>query len=408
MKTLDAAHLKSPSGISISNDSFSMAAYKAGLSIVTAPEDGAIFDKIKQEIEELIGADYVSIYLSRGEELTKVYTSFSTLSNIHPRKNGFTYKAYQDSSSYVLDNQRVFSIHPEVRTLQIASTLFIPLTFEAQPIGVISADFLKPTSFSLETLEVLKLFGSLISYKIKNADTIKNLRQLVESQQFFISLTSHEIKNPLTAALAYTQLTQQHLKKNQNADPVVVEKLLYELQRVSTLINELRSFKDTPITELNLHFQKQPHRTTKIIKHAITNFKLAYPHRSVRFYNKTAPAPLVLGDYQKLLQLLTNILTNAAKFSPDKSFIYLNLKLQEETIIIQIKDKGKGIPAKYLPHIFDPYYRVKSSQKKEGMGLGLFISKKIVEEHGGTLTAHSKFRKGTTIEIQLPTHHVAP
>jgi signal transduction histidine kinase len=108
----------------------------------------------------------------------------------------------------------------------------------------------------------------------------------------------------------------------------------------------------------------------------------------------------VFGDFDKLLQVVINILNNAAKYAPAHSTVTISLGKEEKTLYIRIADEGKGIAKEDLPKIFNKYYQ--SEKKKKGLGLGLYLVRSIVRLHGGHITVVSTVGKGTTLTIFLP------
>jgi signal transduction histidine kinase len=126
--------------------------------------------------------------------------------------------------------------------------------------------------------------------------------------------------------------------------------------------------------------------------------------------------PLIWGDEERLRQVLTNLLNNAIKYSPDGGVIRIGGWSQYGSgedaparVILFVADQGIGIPADELPHIFERFYRVDSSLRRStaGAGLGLFLTKAIVEAHGGQIWARAEAGKGTTFFVALPVEHGA-
>jgi signal transduction histidine kinase len=124
--------------------------------------------------------------------------------------------------------------------------------------------------------------------------------------------------------------------------------------------------------------------------------------------------PLIWGDEERLRQVLTNLLGNAIKYSPDGGVIRVGGWTQYSTgengparVILFVADQGIGIPQDELPHIFERFYRVDSSLRRStmGAGLGLFLTKAIVEAHGGQIWARAETNKGTTFFVALPVEH---
>ena len=127
-----------------------------------------------------------------------------------------------------------------------------------------------------------------------------------------------------------------------------------------------------------------------------------HPHHEVIFTNKTkSPTNYITGDKNKLLQVFINTLSNAAKFSLQESPISLTLSKEKKSYIIQITNNGKGIPKGELEKIFDRFYKG-TNNYHEGMGLGLYLTKKIVEDHKGSIFITSDIGKQTIVEIHFP------
>ena len=121
-------------------------------------------------------------------------------------------------------------------------------------------------------------------------------------------------------------------------------------------------------------------------------------------YEPTNAIPVVLGNSDRLEQVITNVITNALKYTPDGGDILVSTMHMFNNVIIKVKDNGIGIPQKDIEHIFERFYRVDKARSRQmgGTGLGLAIAKEIVEAHGGTISIKSKPRQGTTVMIKIP------
>ena len=112
--------------------------------------------------------------------------------------------------------------------------------------------------------------------------------------------------------------------------------------------------------------------------------------------------PPVAADYDRLERIILNLLSNALKYSPDGSPVTIRAHRQENTIVIAIADQGSGIPPEEQAHIFDRFYRVKAERKAEGIGLGLYITRLLVEAHGGRIWVESQPGQGSVFSFTLP------
>lgn len=378
--------------------------YEAGLQLLSPTSKQELYPRIAKTLKILIGSAYISIYRVHNNELVKVYTSSAQLKSVQPRKGGFTYKSFQESIPYLINKKNVSTIHPELKSIGVQSTLVIPLAFELEPIGVLSLDFEEEQNFSPYVIDALQLFASIVTFKLKNIELESQLRELVENQKTFISLASHELKNPLTTVLGYASLINRQVKKGSNINPKIAEVLVAEIQRMSQLIDELLNIKKGNLEKGKLKYKKSAYSLKKLIQNTITTWKVSFPKRKVEFKDNSLPSDLVYIDPQKMKQVLVNLLNNAAKFSPDLSPITITLQESNGQLICQIKDEGIGIEKKDIEKIFKRFYKGRQGLEKDGMGLGLYLCKQIIEDHQGTILVASKVNYGTTFSICLPVY----
>jgi len=115
--------------------------------------------------------------------------------------------------------------------------------------------------------------------------------------------------------------------------------------------------------------------------------------------------PTVPADPDRIERAIVNLITNALKYSPSNSPVTIRIRRSEEEAVVSVTDQGAGIPPEHLPHVFDRFYRVtggKGVAEAEGLGLGLYIARLIVEAHGGRIWAESEVHKGSTFHFTLP------
>lgn len=138
------------------------------------------------------------------------------------------------------------------------------------------------------------------------------------------------------------------------------------------------------------------------IRRAMKDFHFTHPKHKIIFQNSIADnKDLVIGDFNKLLQLVINLLDNAAKFSPHKTEIIVELKSKAQYLYLNIKDQGTGISRKDFHKIFEKFYQG-NNHSREGLGVGLFLVKNIIKQHRGTINVSSKENRGTTVKVRLP------
>ncbi|MCZ7399945.1 MAG: ATP-binding protein [Candidatus Methanoperedens sp.] len=228
--------------------------------------------------------------------------------------------------------------------------------------------------------------------------TYSKLQELFRMKDNFLSNISHELRTPLTSVIGYTELMLEgNLTEEQRHKAEII---LRNSKRLSKLI---RALLDTPLIEsgtFQLKTQLVP--LFDLASQVIEDMKTVASIKNIPIFNDIPKSIIINGDKERLLQVFSNIVDNAIKFTI-KGEIRISAEEEAENIHIKVIDTGIGIPQENLLRIFDKFYQVESSstRKYEGAGLGLWISKNIVEAHGGRIWAESKNR-GSTFHILLP------
>lgn len=229
---------------------------------------------------------------------------------------------------------------------------------------------------------------------------ISERMRLEERKDEFIATASHELKTPLTSLKVFTEVlkSSKEITSSTKFDKYL-RRMESELDRLSELVSDLLDLSKIQRGQLSL--EKKEISLNQTIKDVIDNLQPAFPQKIVFKANKSAK---LLADRHRLTQVFSNILSNAEKYSPDTSEIIVTVKVLEKKAIVSIQDFGIGIASQYLPHIFQRFYRIFDEQDKTfpGLGMGLFISKTIIERHGGELWVESAPQKGSTFFISLP------
>jgi signal transduction histidine kinase len=158
-------------------------------------------------------------------------------------------------------------------------------------------------------------------------------------------------------------------------------------------------YKSTKLISGNFDPERSLFDLDEMMDEAIQSTKQLFKNRAIV---KTGTANVSLSaDRDKISQVLTNYLTNAIKYSDGNEGIEVSSKIENEIVIVSVKDSGKGIPEKDLPLIFNRFYRAPEAKSSEGLGLGLFLSKQIVAAHGGKTWVESEEGKGSIFFFSL-------
>ncbi len=230
----------------------------------------------------------------------------------------------------------------------------------------------------------------------------QHFEELDAMKDRMILMVSHDLKNPLSAVLGYTELLQMDID---SMDTMQMQFSLKNIQlgarRMYTLIDDLL---DLGKIEHGLALNVAPLVLLHFIQECLDQIRILAMQKRIDL-TCSAPADLsVEADHDRLHQVINNLLSNALKYTPEGGRIEVMAERVEDEIIIRVKDSGPGIPAKHLPHLFDKFYRVDDfdHQAVEGTGLGLAIARAIVEQHRGRIWAESTPGAGSTFSIALP------
>ena len=241
------------------------------------------------------------------------------------------------------------------------------------------------------------------------ANLSKTFNQMLErlehsfvSQKNFIANASHELQNPLTAIAGEIEVTLTR-DRSPAEYKASLESLQSETERLEKLIKDLLKLAQADQQEANSQYE--PFRIDELIWEVLEDIKRQLVCPTVRLSLEDLPENadnLVIAGNKALLGMaLKNLLENAGKFS-DPKLVYLNLKADEHTIKIIIRDEGIGIPAADLRNIAEPFFRARNARGIPGTGVGLNLSSKIINQHGGTLKIKSEEGKGTEVLVTLP------
>jgi len=228
--------------------------------------------------------------------------------------------------------------------------------------------------------------------------TYSKLKELYKMKDNFLSNISHELRTPLTSVMGFTELLlEENLTEEQRHKAEII---LRNSKRLSKLIRELL---DTNLIESkNLQLDLQAVVINELVVSVVEDMKMMADSKNLPIRVDIPNGLVIQGDGERLTQVFSNILENAIKFTIAGE-ILIKAEAEDENVHIKISDTGIGIPVDRLEKIFDRFYQEDSSNTRKygGTGLGLWISKNIVEAHGGKIWAESKNR-GSTFHILLP------
>jgi PAS domain S-box-containing protein len=293
-----------------------------------------------------------------------------------------------------------------VRSLGLVSYMSVPLRIQGTPIGAIT--FVSAESgrrFGPDDLRFAQDLAVRAGIAIENARAYEEARQANHVKDAFLATLSHELRTPLNAILGYTRMLRQSAlaPDRQGHALEVVERNANALRQ---MVNDVLDVSGTMSGKLRLKIE--PVDLSAVLRESVETMLPAATAKRIDIQLSTSGSATIAGDTDRLRQVFWNVLSNAVKFTPaGGGTIHVTMEGRALDAVIRIQDAGPGIPREFLPHVFEPFRQADAAFTREhgGLGLGLAISRHIVEMHGGTIAASSAGPAGgTTITITLPLH----
>lgn len=229
-------------------------------------------------------------------------------------------------------------------------------------------------------------------------NALANEQDAVERQKMFVRIISHEFRTPL--AIIDASAGSLALQNNMSADGAVrCRNIRNGIRRLTDLLAQCAA--DSRLDDEYRQLQAAPVAIAELVEQSRQQLAFLAPERNVLYCLDKAPAT-IHGEAKLLDILLSNLLSNALKYSAVDTEIRLIFAVKDAELCVTVIDHGQGIPADELPHVFDKHMRGKTLEKIPGLGLGLALVKRITELHGGHVEIDSSIGEGTTVRVFLP------
>lgn len=381
-------------------------------SLITATLDlYEIFGIIARESRKVLLWDGFFIALG-GRESEKIEMIFMSEAGVEitrrkiPRGAGLTGKAIlagelvhyeQGEQDRGLDSDDSFTGRKRPRAIAIA-----PMKFGEEVIGAICVQSFQADVYGPSQYRLLQTIAGQAAIAVRNAQLFESEKQAKNERDEFLSLVTHEIKNPLTSINGYAALGEQAVGANDSDSTLeALHVIRGETAKILRLTEDLLDASKMTAGRFSI-----THEDVNLAE-IVSQTARKYAATSGRLVDLSIPEdlPIIQGDSVRLSQVIENLVSNAAKYSPDGSTITITLESTGGVVRLRVRDEGNGIPPEKAPLIFERFFRVEEDGRTvKGTGLGLFISREIVRMHGGDIRFESAVGYGTTFLVELPLH----
>jgi signal transduction histidine kinase len=243
------------------------------------------------------------------------------------------------------------------------------------------------------------IFSLGISFYLAD-QTLKPLQESLQEQKRFTADVSHDLRTPLASLQTNLEVALREKSFSEIEIRQILSRSLEEVQFMTKMSENLLFLARIENNKKIIKFV--PVDLSSMLEKLIQTFLVQADFKKIQITTEFTPSVFVQGDPENLQRLFNNILSNALNYTPVNGKINLLSKKINKEILISIKDSGPGIPAQFIPHIFERFYQIDQARQHPGNGLGLAIAKSIVDQHFGQIKIESKVGVGTEVLIHLP------
>ena len=299
----------------------------------------------------------------------------------------------------------------------LVSFIGAPLLSKGKVVGALALGTKKKRIFTQDDLDLLLSIGNVIGIAVENArlysESKKNLEKLQKAYEElqtldkmkdeFMSNVSHELKTPLISIKGYGELLyDEKLGGRLDEQKKSLEAIIRNADRLTRLINSILFI--TRFQTGKIEFRSEPNEVDEIVQICVEDLKNPMDRKRIIFEKEVSGVSRLRGDKDRFVEVINNLLDNAIKFTRVGGKITIKAWDEEDNVHITLSDNGIGIPEDIIPKLFTRFYQVdaSTSRKYGGTGLGLYITKTIVDASGGKIWIESEVGKGTTVHLLIP------
>lgn len=282
--------------------------------------------------------------------------------------------------------------------LPVISYLAVPvISTSGQVIGGLFFGHPEPGVFKAEHEDMVVSIASQAAVALDNSILFEEVKALSAKKDEFIALASHELKTPLTTIKGYLQVIARN--ERDNVSKLFVGKAMLQVEKLDALVNDLLNVSKIEAGKLQFHMEVFDIRAT--VLDVVETFQ--YNNTSHRMICDIQDEPLlVYADKQRIEQAIINIITNAIKYSPTADAVYISLGKTDSGVTVRVRDEGIGLTEQQKKQVFSRFFRADGLQNISGLGLGLYLTKEIIDRHNGTIGVKSTIGVGSEFYFTIP------
>jgi PAS domain S-box-containing protein len=385
-----------------------------GKSISEKLDVDAILDKVTEATTQLTGAGFGAFFYNKTDAQGESYMLYSLSGAPReafekfgmPRNTAVFHTTFSGAGVVRVDDitkdPRYGEMAPHYGMpkghLPVVSYLAVPvISLSGKVIGGLFFGHPEPGVFLPEHEDLVVNVASQAAIALDNSQLFEEVSELSKKKDEFIAMASHELKTPLTSMTGFLQLLQRSVPEGMGKH--FLDKTTRQLEKLTILVNDLFDISKVQAGKLQFYFEELD--LGRLIREVSDTFDQSTPGHE--FVCELEPGLLVRGDQIRLEQVLTNLIGNAVKYAPEAPRIEISAKSTGAEVTVAVTDHGPGISKESQAHIFSQFYRVRDRDRHiSGLGLGLYITREIVERHGGHIWVKSEPGKGASFLFTIP------
>jgi signal transduction histidine kinase len=323
-----------------------------------------------------------------------------------PRGGSRSWAVIETLEPCLIGDIQAAGLHPRgaEAALRMHSWLAVPLVRRGIGIGLLEIDSTERNAFDAADVELLATVARALGGSIELASRYEQETRANELRDAFIGVISHELRTPITTIYGLSAMLRQRMETlTPEVRAQAIEDVEAEADRLYRLVEDLLVLSRAERGRVDI--AREPVGLGHVLRRAVDAESVRWPTRR---FELDAPRdlPLVLGEEIYLEQVVRNLLTNAAKYSEAGGTVVVEARAPDD-VVVRVLDEGVGIAAEDVPHVFELFYRSAAvTRKASGAGIGLFVSRQLIEAMGGRIWATSRPERGAEVGFAMPRHRL--